>query len=109
MAFVERIKNGYGRCGIFLIKVDRTSVKLSQHLVTVDDEDIQVHKRSVVLMSDRSSVAANIYKARLDILDASRGYTSQFHWHMQPFKIMSILQYIKQELYWLKRLTISQT
>ena len=48
-------------------EVGRTFVKLSQYPVTVDDEDIQVLERFVVLMYDRSSATTNVNEARLDL------------------------------------------
>lgn len=48
-------------------EVDKTFVKLSQYPLAVEDEDIKVLERFVVLMYDRSSSSTNVNEARLDL------------------------------------------
>ena len=41
--------------------------KLSQYPLTVDDEDLQILEKFVVIMYDRSSTAKGVDDARLDM------------------------------------------
>jgi len=52
--------------------------KLSQYPLTVDDEDLQIREKFVVIMYDRSSTAEGVDDARLCLLE-SRDHMKQSH------------------------------
>ena len=59
-------------------EVSDVFAKLSQYPLTVDDEDLQILGKFVVIMYDRSSTAEGVDDARLCLLE-SRDHMKQSH------------------------------